>query len=121
MNTSEMSIMLNSKFGKEAASKVSGLEEKVKASMREVLKQNWLETSEDALFKAGVGGALLDVGTESEDGKELIRSIKALTTFNAALQAAQAGVTVNFASTFSGSENCLPLIKWWREVKEAKP
>lgn len=111
-------LTINSQIGQRAADAVTGLEEKVKASMRAVREGNWMETNEDALFRAGVGGALLSVGRDSLEGERLISSINALRRFSAFLTAAQAGVSADLSSVIrDDEEKPLPLMQWWRETK----
>ncbi|MEO8039682.1 MAG: hypothetical protein ABI794_13000 [Betaproteobacteria bacterium] len=111
-------LHLNASVGKAASAQVSGIENKVKASMRAVLKGNWLETRDEALFRAGVGGTLLDVGKDSDEGRELTRSMDTLRKHNAAMVAADAGIGVKVPLA-AGDHPPLPLLQWWREAKEA--
>jgi len=110
-------LHLNATVGKAASAQVTGIENKVKASMRAVLRGNWLETRDEALFRAGVGGALLDVGKDSEEGQELSRSMETLRKHNALMVAADAGIAVKVLMSDDGKPP-LPLLKWWREAKE---
>lgn len=112
-------LMINSQLGQRAAAEVSGIKNKVKASMRAVIRENWMATRDEELFRAGLGGALLDLGTESEDGKRLHSSIQAMRRFSAFLEAAQAGLSVDVESIKAEGE-MLPLMKWWHEVKAEK-
>jgi hypothetical protein len=112
-------LMINTAIGRSASKRETSLKNKVKASMRSVLEGNWLETKEDELFKASIGGALLDVGAESKKGELLIKSTEVLLRFSAAFEAAIAGVTVDFAAIMKdGDDKCLPLLEWWEEVKK---
>ena len=117
-------LQINATFGKRAADEETGdLEAKVKASMRAVIAENWMDTTDDGVFRAGVGGALLSVGLDSDDGKRLQRSIEALRKFSAFLTAAQAGLSVDPSSLEEpeGAEPLLPLMNWWHEVKAKQP
>lgn len=117
MNDAVLSI--NSTLGKRASAEVSGLENKVKASMRAVLKENWMETQDEALFRAGVAGALLDLGLDSDDGKRLRDSFLGMSRFAAMLNAAAAGIAVNMETVLpKDGEEMLPLLGWWHDVKE---
>lgn len=112
-------FMINVSFGKNASARVSGINNKVKASMRAVLDENWLETNEDNLFRAAVGGVLVDVGVSSDDGQRIARTMEALNKVVAMLIAAQAGVKVDAASALPDEiEQFLPLKQWWLEVKD---
>ena len=112
-------LMINAAIGRSASKRETSLENKVKASMRGVLKGNWMETKEIELFKASMGGVLLDVGIESKEGELLIKSAKVLQRFSAAFEAAIVGVPVDFAAiTKDGDDKCLPLLEWWEEVKK---
>lgn len=112
-------LMINANLGRRGARDAVGLEAKVKASMRAVLADNWMETNDDALFSASIGGALLDVGTDSEDGKSLLASLETMRKLNAFLGAAQAGLSVDLASLLptDDAEPPLPLLGWWHETK----
>lgn len=111
MNDAVLSI--NSSFGQRAAEQVEGLENKVKASMRAVIKENWMATDDDSLFRAGVGGALLDT-KDTPDGEKLLTSIQDLRAINAFFNANAVGLSVDFPTM---SEDPAPLMKWWQEVK----
>ena len=117
---SDAVLMINATIGRDAAKDVEGLEAKVRASMRAVLAGNWMELSDDNLMRAGIAGALLDVGTDSEDGRKLTKSIDALKKISAMLAALQAGISVDVASAMpEEGDEILPLVKWWQEEKEA--
>jgi len=110
-------LMINSDFGRRASERVDGLENKVKASMKAVLDENWLVVNDDdALFRAGLGGVLLDVGQDSEDGQKLTASIDVLKKFGSFLSASSAGLSVEFPE-MPDPETILPLMGWWREIK----
>jgi hypothetical protein len=112
---------INATLGKDAAAKEKGLEAKVKASMRAVIEGDWMADSEDGLFRAGVGGALLDVGKDSDEGKQILRAVEQIRKFNAWMAAAQAGLSVSTDGLIpeEGAPELLPLMGWWREVKDA--
>lgn len=112
-------LMINANLGRRGAKDAVGLEAKVKASMRAVREGNWLETNDDALFSAGVGGALLDVGADSDDGRRLTASLDAMRKLIAFLNAAQAGLSVDATSVLppDDAELPLPLLGWWHETK----
>ena len=118
--TADVVLHINATLGARASKEAQGLENKVKASMRAVIRENWMATRDEELFRAGVGGALIDVGLDSEDGKRLQESVQALNKFSAMLTAAQAGVSVDIASVLP-EEEPLPLLGWWHEVKAEKP
>lgn len=114
-------LNINATFGKRAADAERGsLEAKVKASMRAVIRENWMETRDEGLFRAGLGGALLSVGMDSEDGRELQRSIERLKKTSGLLVALQSGVPVDLEAMLKEQENeapVFPLMAWWHEVK----
>jgi hypothetical protein len=120
--SADVVLNINATFGARAAKEATGLENKVKASMRAVIRENWMATRDEELFRAGVGGALIDVGLDSEDGQRLERSILALKKFSAMLTAAQAGLSVNIESVLpgEGEEQPLPLMGWWHQVRAEK-
>jgi hypothetical protein len=111
----DVALSINATMGKTAAARVDGLEAKVKASMKAVIDGDWMASNDDALFRAGVAGALLDVGSDSEDGQRLTSSIEFLKRFSAFLNAASAGLDVSPPDL--SDEDPLPLMKWWHEVK----
>ena len=115
-------LNINASLGARASKEATGLENKIKASMRAVIRENWMETRDEGLFRAGVGGALIDVGVASEDGQRIERSLRALAKFSAMLTAAQVGVSVDIASVLpgEGEEQLLPLMGWWHDMKAEK-
>lgn len=116
MNDAVLSI--NATIGKRGADDCKGdLEAKVKAAMRAVIDENWMATRDEELFRAGVGGALLSVGLDSDDGRLLERSVQALRRFDAMLNAAQAGLTVDIGEVAKDHEGTVPLMKWWHEIR----
>ncbi len=110
-------LAINSSIGCEASKNVQGLENKVRASMKAVISGNWMETKDEALFRAGIGGALLDIGVDSDDGKKLLNSVEALKQLSAFITASQAGLSVSPPDV---PEDILPLMGWWHEVKGKK-
>jgi hypothetical protein len=118
MNNRDTVLAVNSTFGKQAAAGVDGLENKIKASMKAVLDSNFMTTDDDELFRAGIGGALLDVGMSTPDGQRIVASIDALKKFSAFMNAATAGLDVSLDSVpFASPDDLLPLLGWWHEVK----
>lgn len=114
-------LQLNAAYGRKASSEAVGLEAKTKASMRAVLRENWVSTDETEQFHSAVLGVLLDVGKDSDDGQTVIRSMEALRKFEAAVRAAQSGVAVDFMSALPEDPAAvLPLLEWWKSVKEEK-
>ena len=121
MNNAVLSI--NATFGKRAADEEGGgLEAKVKASMRAVIRENWMDTTDDGLFRAGLAGALQSVGIDTDDGQRLKRSIEHLKRFSAFLTAAQAGLSVDPEGLLPSEdeEKPLPVMGWWHEVRAEK-
>ena len=84
--------------------------------MRAVIQEDWLGATDEENFRAGIGGVLLDVGADGEDGLRLIDSLNSLTKVVAILNAMQAGLSVNIPGP-NESEKPLPLMMWWHEVK----
>jgi len=116
----ETIIAINATFGKTASAEKVGLEAKVKASMKAVLDGNWMTTDDDVLFRSGLAGVLMDVGTESEDGQRLVKNIDFLRKFGSFISAASAGLDVAFPEMNLPTEDVVPLMGWWHEVKDQK-
>ena len=115
MTVKESTMMLNASLGKIAAGLVKGdLKAKVKASMLGVLKGNWLEEDEECLLKAAVAGALQAVRPDTEEGRQLMDSIKSLVKVAAAFDAIRQGLKVEMPAEEKGT---LPLLAWWKEAK----
>jgi len=112
-------LQINASLGQRASKEAIGLENKVKASMRAVIRENWMATRDEELFRASVGGALLDVGLDSDDGTRLQRSIDVLKKFSAVLTAAQAGLSIDPDSWIPNEDDeaPLPLMGWWHAIK----
>ena len=115
---SDAILMINASYGKAAADNVEGLEAKVRASMRAVIRENWLTLDEDLLFRAGIGGAMLSVERGTDDYIMLEQSVAALRKFTAFLAASQAGISVDPADLPGGDDAILPLMQWWREARQ---
>lgn len=109
-----ITLSINASICRSAAKEVEGLENKVKASMRCVRKEDWMGSTDDELFRAAIGGALLDVGWDSEDGVKLVEAIEAIKSFNAFLSAAGMGLNPEVPEI---AEDILPLMRWWEETK----
>lgn len=92
--------------------------EQLKASML-VTHDHWMCTDENEQFKAAVGAVMLHYGQNSDEFVRLGREMKSLNKVSAALNAAQAGVSVDFNSILDakGDEyEPLGLLKLWREI-----
>lgn len=116
-------LTINATLGKQGFEEAEGdLEAKVKASMRAVLRDNWMATRDEELLRAGIGGALLAL-KEGPEYDRLVRSVEVLKKFSAAITAAQAGIGVDFSDILPGEdeEQPLPLMAWFREVKDEPP
>ncbi len=111
-------FMINASIGKRASEGAEGLEGKVKASMRAVVKENFLELDEDKLFRAAIGGVLLDVDADCEDVRRLKRAVDKLQKLGAFLAAAQVGLTVSIDDMVDDDDAILPLMPWWREISK---
>lgn len=116
-------LSINATFGERAAAEVEGAEAKVRASMKAVLKENWMETNEDALFRAAVAGAMLGSKEGSEERTHIQESFDGLKKASALIQALQSGVAVDLEATLKAQEEQarkpLPLLQWWREELKA--
>jgi len=116
MNLAVMSI--NAQLAARAVKEAVGLEAKIKAGMRAVIEQNFMDTNEDSMMQAALAAVLLDVGQDSEDSKRLTHSIDAVRKLSAFLTAAQAGLYVSLESALPDANAApLPLIAWWHEAK----
>ncbi len=116
---SDVTMSINSTFGKNASKNEIGLEAKIKASMRAVIAGDWMGASDDSLFRASLAGVLTDIGKDSEDAEKLIRSFDALEQLSAFIAAASAGLDVSPPNI--ESDDILPLSGWWNEIRgEAK-
>lgn len=113
MNDAVLSI--NATMGKGASEKAEGLEAKFKASAKAVIDGNWMEASDDALFRAAVGGVMLDVGKDSQEYQTLKNTIEQIQKFSAFLAAATRGLKVEIPDV--DEVETVPLMKWWKEVK----
>ena len=115
MNDIGLSILATT--GKAASAKETGIEAKCKASMRAAREGDFMLFGDDAQFRGGLGGVLLDIGNDSEDGQRILDSLKVIRQFNAFVSAASAGLSVEPPTVPEGDE-MLPLIAWWNEVRE---
>lgn len=103
----------------EAQSAIGGdgtLIEKLKTAML-TTRDHWMCTDENEQFKAAVGAVMLHYGQNSDEFVRLEREMKSLNKVSAALNAAQAGVSVDFNSILDakGDEyEPLGLLKLWR-------
>lgn len=100
------------------------LEEKIKAAMKAVKNRRegmmgWA-TTDDELFRIAVGAVLISVPVDSEEFRLLDHSVKALTKLNAALQAAQKGIRIDWESVTPEPGTIIPILKWWQEVEVTK-
>lgn len=116
-----MAVMsINAQLAKRDVEEAVGLENKIKAAMKAVLRENWMDTNDDSMMRSALAAVLLNVGQDSEDGKTLLRSMDALRKLSAILTAAQAGLSVNLEHMDMPEEPYLALIPWWNEAKAAK-
>lgn len=122
---SDSVTFINMTFGKEAATKVVGLEAKIRASMRAVRKENWLEKDESKLFQAAIGGVMLNLydieqefpasAGDSGDLAKLKRAVAGFAKLTAYLEAVEQGLVVELPELHG---QLLPLFKWWVETKK---
>jgi hypothetical protein len=115
-------ISINAQLAERDVKAATGLENKIKAAMRAVLRENWMDTNDDSMMRAALAAVMLDVGKESEDYQRIVSSVEALRKFSAFLNAAQAGLSVDITSALPAedAEPPLPFVKWWHEAKAAK-
>lgn len=119
MNMVVMSI--NAQLAARDVKEAVGLEAKIKAGMRAVIRKNWMDTNDDSMMRAALAAVLLDVGHTSDDGQKIVKTLDGLRKLSAILTAAQAGLSVNL-NEGDVDENFkpLPLLVWWQEAKAAK-
>src|SRR3954470_24275984 len=92
MNIAVMSI--NAQLAERDVKAAVGLENKIKAAMRAVIRENWMDTNDDSTMRSALAAVLLDVGQHSEDGQRITRTMDGLRKLSALLAAAQAGLHV---------------------------
>lgn len=112
-------ISINAQLAKSDVAEAVGLENKIKAGMRAVIRENWMDTNDDSMMRAALAAVLLDVGQDSEDGKRLLRTMDGLRKLSAMLTAAKAGLSVNLEESDLPKEGDepLPIIGWWHEAR----
>lgn len=115
-------IAINAQLAERDVKAATGLENKIKAAMRAVVRENWMDTNDDSMMRAALAAVMLDVGKDSPEYARIVASVDSLRKFSAFLTAAQAGVSVDLDSVLpkEDAEQPLPLIAWWHEAKEAK-
>jgi hypothetical protein len=94
------------------------LTEKLKSAMK-AARNHWAITDEDMRFRTAVGAVMLVYGQGSDEYDQLLAEVQALAKFNAAIRAAEAGVSVDFAALASEYEGkpVIGLLKLWDESK----
>lgn len=120
MNMAVMSI--NAQLAARDVKEAVGLENKIKAGMRAVIRENWMDTNDDSMMRAALAAVLTDVGKDSPEYQRVVDSMDALRKLSAFLNAARAGLRVDIADAIpkEGEEPPLPLMAWWHEAKSAK-
>lgn len=114
-------ISINAQLAARDVKEAVGLEAKIKAGMRAVIRENWMDTNDDSMMRAALAAVLLDVGQDSEDGQKIVKTMDGLRKLSAILTAAQAGLSVNLSeSDVDENFKPLPLIQWWKEAKVAR-
>jgi hypothetical protein len=89
---------------------------RIEKAMR-ATRDHWMETNPSGQFRAAVAAAICE--SEGMERDRLERSAQALNRANAALQAMQAGVSVDVENAFKADDDIIPLMKIWREVAAA--
>ena len=115
--SSDTVLAINATLGKEGSATATGLEAKVRASMKAVLDGNFMEIDDQNLFRAAIGGVLLDIEADSDDSRELMESMQYINRVSVWLTASQAGLEVKPPEPI---DDVLPLLAWWHEVKAAQ-
>jgi hypothetical protein len=103
----------------EAREKCKGepdLMKRIEKAMR-ACRDHWMETNQSSQFRAAVAAAMLE--SEGLERDRIERSAAALNRANAALQAMQAGVSVNLDALDPADDDIIPLMKIWRETAAA--
>jgi hypothetical protein len=108
-------MMINAEYGAEAARATVGtLEDRVKASMRAVLEENWMDRKQMTLFQAAMAGALMSCDSGDGDWHQIVDSLEALRKVGAFLELAKIGFKADMPPL--GMNATLPLYVWWHEV-----
>lgn len=92
------------------------LMERIKKAMK-ACHGHWMETNPSNQFRAAVAAAMLE--SEELERDRIERSADALKRANAAIQAMQAGLSVDLEEALKADEDTIPLMKMWREVAAA--
>lgn len=108
-------MSINAMFGFNAAKETVGtIEDRVKASMRAVLENNYLENEQRRLFQASIAGALMTCETGDHDWHQLVDSMDAVYKVGAFLEVVKLGFKAGAPAL--GEHVTLPLVEWWHEV-----
>lgn len=117
-------ISINAQLAAADVKEAVGLENKIKAAMKAVIRENWMDTNDDSMMRAALAAVLLDVGQDSDDGKRLVKEIDLLKRMNALLTMNQQGIPMTLETAFSGidldevnKEPRLALLHMWKEAK----
>ena len=103
---------------KEACANEPDLEARIRKAMKPVAKTHWMFASdhqEEVRFKGALAAVLFDPATTPADKDLITRSMKAAATMGALLN----GVPVDLEQALKDNEGCLPLIRMWKDAKEA--
>jgi hypothetical protein len=94
---------------------------KLKAAMS-VTRNHWACTNEDQQFRSAIGAVMLHYGEGSEEFNRLKEEMAALQTVSAMINAAQAGVSVDFGSLADIGTDFEPIgiMKLWQQEKHGK-
>lgn len=116
MTTNDIAVLMYAHGAAGASRRAEGMEQKCKAAMRFVLRDNWLGVPDEVLLTSAVGGVLLDVQPDSKAADELALAMLALKRFDTFLAAARAGLSPD--PTPLRETSPLPLLGWWLAVKD---
>lgn len=97
----------------EAREKCKGepdLMKRIEKAMR-ATRDHWMETNPIGQFRAAVAAAICE--SDGLERDRLERSAEALKRASAALQAMQAGVSVDLAEALKADDDVIPLMKLW--------
>jgi len=75
---------------------------------------HWMEANPSNQFRAAIAAAMLE--SEGLERDRIERSAEALKRANAAIQAMQAGISVDLEEALKADEDTIPLMKMWREI-----
>jgi hypothetical protein len=102
-------------------SNIDGLENRLTEAMKK-MRNHWMCTDENEQFKAAVSAVMVSYDEDSPERTRLEKELKKVNQTNAALNAAIAGVPVDFAAMIDNEEDDfepIGVMEIWRNSKEA--